>query len=400
MKWKCFFIFITFFTLLNATEEIPLSDPIQSGVDPTLLNRIDSVMIQAINDTLIPGGVVLVGRFNHVIYRKAFGVRNLWIKNDRMTTETVFDIASMTKPIATAAAIWKLVEMGKLTLHDPVSLYIPEFSDYTDPRTLQKTTIRIEHLLLHSAGLPPYFVLEALSKKIRPINFKNLMHEIATQTKLYEPGTKFVYSCLGYITLGFIVEKVSGISLNDFTQKYIYQPMGLSSTTYNPPNDWKNRIAPTELKDGRFIWGTVHDPLADTIGGISGNAGLFSTVDDLARFIMMLLNDGSFQNRQIFSPLTVKAYTSLSPAFSSLGRSPGWDVSSDYNAEKGDIFAETGFGHTGFTGTSIWTDKSTGIYLIILTNRVHPYERPNINRLRGQIANLVAAALIKPTLTD
>ncbi|MEN8154192.1 MAG: serine hydrolase [Acidobacteriota bacterium] len=376
---------------ISGNDTLQMVSPEKAGFNSGHLLNIDSLMYGAIKQKKIPGAVVLVGRDKKIVYRKAFGNRNLVGIEEKMTIDTIFDIASVTKPVATASAIWKLVENGKLRLWDKVSLYIPEFETEKD----KKNPICIYHLLTHTSGLKAYYPIEELKKKYSKTTIGILAKEIGKMERVDVPGKQFNYSCLGYITLAFIVQKVSNTSIDKFTKKNIFKELDMNDTFFLPEDKYHSRIAPTEIVDGKLLRGIVHDPLARLIGGISGNAGLFSTVDDLAKFASMLLNRGVYNSKRIFSPLTVKAFISVYPLLNKHGRSPGWDVFTDYSSSRGDIFPVGSFGHTGFTGISFWIDPETKVFLIFLSNRVHPGFEGNVVQIYGLVANIVAASIIK-----
>jgi len=307
-----------------------------------------------------------------------------------MTVDTVFDIASITKPMATAASIWKLVEMGRIRLWDRVSMYIPEFK-----KSDKKTPLRIYHLMTHTSGLAPTFDEKLLIQKYKKPVLSDLIKEITRLKRKKLPGDSFKYSCLGYIVLGYIVEKISGEKLSEFAFNNIFSKLEMRSTTFVPEKNLIKRTAPTELVDNVLLKGVVHDPLAKSIGGISGNAGVFSTAVDLSKFASMLLNNGSYKGRKIFSPHTVKAYTSIYPLLKKFGRSPGWDVFTNYSSSRGDLFPIGSYGHTGFTGTSIWIDPQTKVFVVFLSNRVHPKRGKSTVRLYSIISNIAAASIQK-----
>ena len=364
-----------------------LPDKLQFDFDH--LQNIDVIINKEIAKKNIPGAVVLVGYGNKIIYLKAFGDRQIYKKKEKMTVDTVFDIASITKPLATAASIWKLVEMGEIRLWDRVSQYVPEFKNYD-----KENPARIYHLMTHTGGLPPYYDEKLLLNKHKKPELKDLIKEISTLKK-DKPGEVFEYSCLGYITLGYIVEKISGEKLSKFAFNNIFSKLEMSSTTFVPDKNLIKRTAPTELVDNILIKGVVHDPLAQSIGGISGNAGVFSTAEDLSKFASMLLNKGYYKDSKIFSPLTVKAYTSIYPLLKKFGRSPGWDVFTDYSSSRGDLFPIASYGHTGFTGTSLWIDPQTKVFVVFLSNRVHPKRGKSTVRLYSIISNIAAASIQK-----
>jgi CubicO group peptidase (beta-lactamase class C family) len=302
-----------------------------------------------------------------------------------MTVDTIFDIASLTKVVATMPAAMILLQQGKLKLDDSVAKYIPAFA------RRGKGNITIRHLLIHYSGLPSDLRLP----KKRKIPAKTVLTQINQIKPLASPGEKFIYSDLGFIVLGKVIERVSGMSLDKFTQQRIFAPLMMESTRFRPSAHDRALIAPTERgKDGRFMRGQVHDPLAAALGGVAGDAGLFSTGEDLTRFCEMLLNQGNLDGVQILSPDVVREMGSpQSPPLKQNVRGFGWDIQSTYSSVKGSHFSSRSYGHTGYTGTSLWIDPETHSYLIILTNRVHPDGKGKVKQLRMEIADVVGEAV-------
>ena len=359
------------------------------------LQRVDEPIQEAIDKGEIPGAVLLVARDGHVLLRKAYGYMQLVPVKRPMRVDAVFDLASITKPVATASSVMLLVEQGKIRLLDPVKDYVPGFVPFVDDSGRVAEDARIYHLLTHTSGLPPYTNADTAAALLgRPCDTDSLVAYIARLPKIAPPGVEFHYSCLGYITLAAIVKKVSGQPINEFAKQHLFEPLGMHDTGYLPGPELRDRLVPTEVVDGAPLAGQVHDPLAHLQGGVSGNAGLFSTADDLLKFARMLLNGGELNGVRIFSPLTVQRMTTLYPRVAFAGRGLGWDVSSAYSSNGGDLFPPSGFGHTGYTGTSIWVDRDTHTIVILLTNRVHPYDRGSVVRLRSLVANIVAAAVV------
>ncbi len=352
-------------------------------MDLERLTRVDGLMTAAIGKGEIPGGVVLVGRGDSVVYRKCYGHRMLEPQKVDMTVDTVFDMASVTKVVATATSIAILIERGQVGLTDRVRRYVPEFDNRG------KGDITIEQLLTHRAGLIPDNPLsdyadgpdEAL-KRVFNLGLRN-------------PVGRFDYSDVGYIVLGEIVRRVSGLTLDEFARREIFHPAGMTSSSYKPPKEWWPRVAPQEKRGGRWIIGEVHDPRAYAMGGVAGHAGLFSTADDIARWCRMILRGGEIDGRRILSPLMVAEMTRprLGPDDDAV-RGLGFDIDTGYSQPRGDLFLRgLSFGHTGFTGTSFWIDPQTGVYLIILTNRLHPDGKGDVLDLRRKIGTVVASAV-------
>jgi len=379
-----------------ANHGLPQAAPETIGLRTEQLSLIDDAVASSVQAGETPGAVVLVARHGKIGYWKAFGLRALQPQSERMTTDTIFDMASLTKVLATTPAIMLLAQNGLLRIGDKVKRYLPPFTGGG------KDDITVRQLLTHFSGLPPDF---DLSKPWQGHDaaLEELWHT-DTQT---QPGTSFAYSDLNFIALGEIVRAVSGKSLDVFAEQEIYQPLGMTETTFHPPAAWIERIAPTEsrarslqyLKGGaseqeqQILRGEVHDPTAWRMGGVAGHAGLFSSARDVAIFAQMLLNRGSFQGKSVLSPMTVQAMTSpQSPPGALPVRGLGWDIDTTYSAPRGDLFAG-GYGHTGFTGTSIWNHPPTDTFIIILTSRLHPEGKGDVTHLRGVIANIVAASI-------
>ncbi len=384
------FVLCCFGNLL--AQSFPLADPAQVGMNTEKLVKADSVIEKAIEAGEIPGAVLLVLRDARIVYRKAYGYAQLIPEQRPMTVETVFDLASLTKPVATATSIMILLERGYLRLLDPVSRYIKEFKPWVDAETGEKQTIRIWHLLTHTSGLPPYAPVKELEEKYGSPNPDSLMGYIANVERRSPPATEFRYSCLNFITLQRILEYITGQDLAEFSHHNIFEPLKMFHTRYKPGSG----CAVTEVIEDKPLDGVVHDPLARIMMDcISGNAGLFSTADDLARFAQMMLNDGELDDVRILSPLTVRKMTSVPNEVWFSGRALGWDVDSDYASNGGDLFPYGSYGHTGYTGTSLWIDPHTKTAVILLTNRVHPNDSGSVVRLRSLIANIVAASIEK-----
>ncbi len=311
-----------------------------------------------------------------------------------MTTETIFDLASVTKPVATATSIMILLERGYISLEDEVRKYIPEFKPYIDENGKEHHA-KIYHLLTHTSGLPDYTNADSIKVKYGYPAPEGTIETICNLPRFAPPGKEFKYSCLGFITLAEIVKRVTGKNIAEFSKENIFKPLGMNKTTYNPDDELKKLCAPTEFRNGKMTCGEVHDPLAYVQGGISGNAGLFSTADDLAIYAQMILNKGEYRGKRILGTKTIELMTTIFPKVEFAGRGLGWDINSSYSHQRGDIFEIGSFGHTGFTGTSIHISPKENIFVIILTNRVHPDGKGNVVSLRRAIANIVAGAIIR-----
>ena len=340
---------------------------------------IDAIMADAIADKSIPGGVVLIGHNGQVVFRKAYGMRSLEPTREAMTAETVFDLASLTKCIATTSSVMKLVEEGRVRLNTPVAYYLPEFAQNG------KGEITVRELLTHYSGLRPDLDLK------EPWQGRDVAYAMTMQEKpTYPPGTKFEYSDINFETLGFLVEKVSGMPLNEYAQTKVFAPLGMNDTRFVPPADWTSRIAPTQYDEqGKMLRGVVHDPTARRMGGVAGHAGLFSTADDLAKFAQEMLS-----GNKVFNRLTVeKMITPQQPATAASLRGLGWDIDSPFSSNRGELLPIGSYGHTGFTGTSLWIDPVTNTYIILLTNHVHPNGHGSVVSLRARLATAVVQSL-------
>lgn len=340
---------------------------------------ITPIIQKSIDQGNIPGAVLVVGHNGQVLYRKAFGSRSLEPTHEPMTVDTIFDLASLTKCVATTMSLMKLVEAGQIRLNDPVAKYLPEFA------TNGKGEVTIRQLMTHYSGLP-----EDLDLKEKWQGRETAYKMAMEQPLANPPGAKFVYSDINFIVLAFIVEKLSGETLNDYASKNIFAPLGMRETRFQPPADWLSRIAPTEFDEyGKMLRGVVHDPTARRMGGIAGHAGLFSTADDLA-----LLAEDLLGNSKVLSAASInKMTTPEQPANAPVLRGLGWDIDSPFSTNRGELLPVGSYGHTGFTGTSIWLDPTTNTFIILLTNAVHPNGGKNAVALRTKVASAVAATL-------
>lgn len=384
-------------SVLTATwAGLPHVPPEEVGMASERLVRLDELITQAITKGEIPGAVVLVMRHGRIVVHKAFGHSQLVPERKPMDKDMIFDLASVTKPVATATSVMILVEEGKLRLHDKVKTFVPEFTPFIDDKGAPAEDACVWHLLTHTSGLPPYANADSVARRFgRPCPTDSLVAYIAKLKKLNPPGKELHYSCLGFITLAHIVHQVSGQSLDQFAHEHIFRPLGMKGTAFCPGKELLPRVVPTEVVDGAPLHGVVHDPLARLQGGVSGNAGLFSSAEDLAIFAQMMLNQGHYAGVPILSPLTVRLMTSVYSEAPQAGRGLGWDISSAYASNGGDLFAG-GYGQTGYTGTSIWIDPATDAAVILLTNRVHPKDVGSVVRLRSVVANVVAGAIVAP----
>ncbi len=343
----------------------------------------DEPIERAVKDGLIPGAVLLVGHDGQVVYRKAYGERALVPKGEPMTVDTIFDAASLTKVVATTSVIMKLFEQGKIRLNDPVTKYLPELQG-------GHSDITIRNLMTHFSGLRPDLDLQPPWS-----GYETGIHRALIDKPAGPPGVRFVYSDINFILLGEIAHRLSGQMLSDFARENIFEPLGMRDTMFQPPASLRPRIAPTELDPGtgQPLRGVVHDETSRFMGGVAGHAGLFTTADDLAKFVQMLLDRGQANGTRLFSELTVEKFTTpQSPADQPILRGLGWDIDSPFSSNRGDLFPIGSYGHTGFTGTSIWIDPTSRSYVILLTNSVHPHRGKSLSSLRGRVATIAAAS--------
>ena len=340
--------------------------------------NLDSTIEQAIHEDRIPGAVLFVGHAGQIVHRKAYGRRAVVPHAEPMTADTIFDCASLTKVIATTSSLMKLFEQGKLRLDDRVTEYLPEFQGGKSP-------ITIRNLMTHFSGMRP-----DLDLKPAWSGYETGIRMALADKPTAAPGARFVYSDINFILLGEIVRRLSGQTLDAFARRNIFEPLGMTDSMFQPPASLHDRIAPTEPP----LRGVVHDPTARFMGGVAGHAGLFSTAADLSRFCEMMLGKGSRQGVRIFSPLTVEKFTTpQSPPDQPILRGFGWDIDSPYSSNRGELFPIGSYGHTGFTGTSVWIDPVSQSYVILLTSSLHPVHRPPITSLRSRVATIAAAAL-------
>lgn len=394
--------------LSKSSAKLTAAAPEAVGMSSERLAKIDEAVLASIERKETPGAVVLVARKGRAVYRKAFGDRAIEPKREPMAVDTLFDLASLTKIVATGASIMILVERGKVSLADPVALYIPEFGRFGKER------VTVEQLMTHRAGLPPdNEIADYVGKSIDPLQ---LIYELRPS---YEPGTRFVYSDVGFIVAAEIVRRVSGRRIDQFARGNVFAPIGMNETFFSSEvqrvllterfvlpapekrlefdqtykSSWRERIAPTENREGRWMRGEVHDPRAYEMGGVAGHAGLFSTADDLAIFCQMILNKGEYNGVRILAPYTVERMASAQTLPTSQMRGIGWDINTSFSSNRGDLFPVGTLGHTGFTGTSIWLDPASETFVVLLTNRVHPNGKGDVTRLRSFVASIVAGAI-------
>lgn len=383
----------TLFTLLVScslgSTPLPDRNPDQVGMDAARLSRIDQAVVRAIDRGTVPGAVVLVARNGGVVYAKAFGKRSVEPTSEPMTRDTIFDMASLTKPLATATSAMILLERSQLRLTDSLGRLLKGFSPGG------KGVITVEHLLRHRAGLIADNSIADYAE-----GPKRAWENLAALKTSHSPGERFLYSDVGFLLLGKIVEEVSGLSLDRFSAAEIFEPLGMTSTRFLPLNQPVDqsilaRIAPTEREGEEVLRGKVHDPRARALGGVAGHAGLFSTADDIALQAQMLLDGGRARDgRRVLAPATIQLMIDTGDTPANQRRGLGWDVSTGFSAPRGSLFGASSFGHTGFTGTSLWIDPETRCFVIILTSRLHPKGNANLSSLRSEIATLVAGSIV------
>lgn len=339
----------------------------------------------------IPGAVVLIGDENGVLYRRAFGYRARAPRLEPMTVDTVFDLASLTKVVATTTAVLQLIEQGELALDETVAHYWPAFGAGS------KAPITVRELLTHTSGLPADLDLsrhwQGRSAALRLIE---------AQRPIWAPGTHYLYSDINFIVLGELMRRISGLPLDVYCAQYIFQPLGMADTRFLPPPDWRWRIAPTVLVHGRLLRGTVHDPTAGRMDGVAGHAGLFSTANDLARFARVLLRSAAVPSNhstppspaeeRVLTPETIRLMALPVQVGPDRFRGLGWDVAAPFAANRSALPSFGAFGHTGYTGTALWIDPVSGLYLIVLTNRVYPDGGGDAQPLRRALTALLAAS--------
>jgi uncharacterized protein YbbC (DUF1343 family)/CubicO group peptidase (beta-lactamase class C family) len=361
----------------------PLSAQAPASSPGYRFDAVDTVLQRAIADKQIPGAVLLVGHKGRLVLRKAYGLRATQPAAEPMTLDTVFDMASLTKSMVTAVAVMQLLGEGKFRLYDPVAKYLPEFGQNG------KDEITIRQLLVHFSGLRPDLDLTS------PWHGKETASRlIAEERPVMVPGTGFLYSDINYEILGILVERLSGLPLEQYAESRIFAPLGMKHTRFLPPPQWRSRIAPTEKDEqGQWLRGTVHDPTARRMGGVAGHAGLFSTGDDVACFAQAMLD----AHGPLSPALIEKMTTPQQPPWSTVMRGFGWDIDSPFSSNRGELLPVGSYGHTGFTGTSLWIDPATRTYIILLTNAVHTGGDPWAKiSLRTKVSNAVVAALDLP----
>ncbi len=357
--------------------------PVQKEIYRPDFSRIDNVVEEEIDKGNFPGAVVLIGTPEDILYWKAFGNEVIEPYEEAISKNTIFDLASMTKPIATATSIMVLKDRKAIDFDDYVGKYLPDFA------CNGKEQVQIKHLLTHTSGLPAYTNAAKLKEQFGNPCPEKVIEKICGFEAVSKPGEKFRYSCLGYITLAKIIEAITGKNIDEFSRENIFTPLGMKNTTYNPPASRFKDIAATQIVEKKLLRGTVHDPLSQLMAGISGNAGLFSNAYDLSIYCRMLGNGGIWEGRRILSSEAVTMLTNAQMH----GRAFGFDVNSSYSWVKGSYSSEKAFCHTGYTGTSIVCDPASEVFVIILTNRAHPNDKGASKPVRIKVADIVFSSL-------
>jgi CubicO group peptidase (beta-lactamase class C family) len=361
---------------------------VTAGLNPELVPELDSIITAAIADKASPGVTVAIGRNGHLAYLRGYGSLDWASGSTAATDSSIFDMASLTKVVATTTALMMLEESGQLDIDRTLSSYLPEIN------APEKTGITIRQLLTHRGGFEAF---AALWKTLR--SREQFLDSINKRPLANPPGTKTVYSDWDFILLGLVVERISGTTLDSFTAEHVFKPVAMNDTRFLPPAEWLPRIAYTEVDSARgHIHGSVHDPNAWAMGGVAGHAGLFSSARDLSVFTQMMLNGGEYNGVRLLKPTTIARWTARQGKESS--RALGWDTPSP-NSSAGHYFSPRSFGHTGYTGTSIWVDPKKQLYVVLLTSRVNPTSANQKQApLRRTVADAVQRAVIGAPLVD
>lgn len=381
-----FFIFALLLTSLSANAQqassrLPIVEPEEVGMRSDLLDLIDHVVNEGIEEGKMAGCVVAVGRHGKLAFLRAYGHRQLEPTQEVMEVDTVFDMASLTKPVATATSIMLLWQQGKIRLTDPLSEHIPEFANKG------KDKITILQLLTHQAGLIPDNALGDYQ------DGKELAFErIFALNTIETPGEKFIYSDVGYILLAELVRRISGMNVHEFSRQQVFQPLGMSDTGFVPDEAIQARCAANDQRGGSWVKGVVHDPRALALDGVAGHAGLFSTAEDMAVYAQLLLNKGEYDGQQILNPASITVMTQGYPV-SSGTFGLGWDKQTVYSSNRASNLSTKAFGHGGFTGTVLWIDPELDMFYLVLSNRLHPDGKGAVNQLAGRIGTLAEAAI-------
>ena len=357
------------------TEVLLAGAPSLFAQNDRAFRSIGPLVNQAIERGDLPGAVVCLADAERIRFLQTFGNRRIEPEIEPMTDDTVFDLASITKPVATATSIHSLVQAGRLQVTDPVSKYLPEFTGH------QKQSITVAQCLLHTSGLTPDNALADYNQ-----GPAEAWRRICALQLRSDPGVKFAYSDVGFIVLGKLVERLSGKTLDQYASEQIFQPLGMNETSFNPPESLRGRIAPTEKQGNRWLCGSVHDPRAARLGGVAGHAGLFSSVGDLIAFGRQLILASKGKSK-VFEQAAFESMTQAHPIPRG-SRTLGWDHKSPYSRNRGKALSDVAFGHGGFTGTVFWIDPQKELIFVFLSSRLHPDGKGSVNTLAGQIATI------------
>jgi len=367
-------LLVLIFVLSGASSAGAPSPPLSVIMD------IDLLMEHAMSQRLIAGGVVLIGARNGAVFQRAYGRMSADPFAPPMRTDAIFDVASLTKVVATTSAIMKLVEDGKVSVNDPVATWFSEFGE-------TKKKLLIKHLMTHTSGIIDFPLTQ-------PDPLNQAVERCATRPSRGDIGHSFCYSDLNFILLGDLVRRVSGVPLDRYVAERIFVPLGMLDTSFSPPPAARPRLSATVLPDGALLTGAPQDGLARQLGGVAGHAGLFSTAADLALFCRMLMNGGEIDGRRVLTERTVVEMTA--PRYLEGGkvvRGLGWDIASPYSAPRGHGFSESSFGHTGYSGASLWIDPLQDLFVVLLTARIDFSRTGDFNRLRRDLSTLAATTL-------
>jgi uncharacterized protein YbbC (DUF1343 family)/CubicO group peptidase (beta-lactamase class C family) len=353
--------------------------PAAAAKETANFSAVDLLVQEQINDRAITGAVLVVGHGGKIVHQKAFGLRATSPRAETMTLDTIFDLASLTKVVATTPSVMRLIQYGQVRLDEPVAHYIPDFG------MNGKDAVTVRQLLTHYSGLRPDIDLNPYWVG------RDTAFRLAHEEKLQAPqGSIFIYSDTNFMVLGELVQRLSGMPLDQYASVHIFQPLGMKHTRFLPPPEWKNKIAETFAPDRKQILrGVVHDPRADRMGGVAGHAGVFSTAGDLTLYAQALISRKQILDGDIIEKMT----TPQQPPNATEVRGLGWDIDSSFSSNRGSLLPVGSFGHTGYTGTSLWIDPYTNTYVILLTNSVLPRQGPAIISLRSRVATAVAALL-------
>lgn len=377
-------LFITILMFISTSAFA--ADVVSFPVLPEHFTRIDLLLERSISDGLIAGGVVLIGSHDRVLFEKAYGKVSNAPDAKAMTVETVFDIASLTKVIATTPAILKLMDEGKLSLVDPVEKLYPEFAGH------MKDDLLMVNLLTHTSGLDD-FPLSSLNA------LQSAVNGAAAQRSKGSMWSRFKYADINFILLADSVKRTTGLGLDTYTADSFFKPLGMKDTVFNPDKNESQRCAATITSDNAVVFGQVQDYAARQLGGVAGHAGLFSTAGDLARFCRMILNGGEYEGKRVLSKRVIDQMTA--PYFSRGGkvvRGLGWDIDSPYSSPRGSGFSPMSFGHTGYSGSSVWIDPVKDVFVILLTSRLDYKRTRTFSALRADLSSIAAEIFAPPVL--